>query len=66
MKIRIKSGECPYFLTEGKVYDAKVIELRENDILFAIKDDDGDHIACVLSGCTFLSGGEWELVNENK
>ena len=56
MKVRIKSGECPSYLTVGKVYEATK--------LLMLKDDDGDNILIVLHDCPNLKGGSWEIVNE--
>lgn len=64
MKVRIKSGVCPSYLTLGKVYDAKVIKFRGDDRLFEISDDDNDPLHCVLSRCAHLNNGSWEIVEE--
>lgn len=61
MKVRIKSGECPSYLTVGKVYEAKK---TDNPLKYFIEDDDGDDLICNLVDCFFLNGGSWEIVDE--
>lgn len=57
MKVRIKSGECPSYLTVGKVYDYDIE-------YFEIEADDGFNIIVVLAECDHLNGGSWEVVDE--
>lgn len=61
MKVRIKSGECPSYLTVGKIYEA---QKTDNPLKYFIKDDDGDDLICNLVDCVFLNGGSWEIVDE--
>lgn len=56
MKLRIKSGECPSYLTVGKVYDYDIE-------YFEIEADDGFNIIVVPAECDHLKGGSWELVD---
>ena len=61
MKVRIKSGECPSYLTVGKVYEV----LPENCNVIRIINDDGDAISIIRTiYCGHLNGGSWEVVNE--
>lgn len=61
MKIRIKSGGCPSYLTLGKVYDV----IPENCNVMRIISDDGDVIAIFRTiDCSHLKGGSWEIVDE--
>lgn len=64
MKIRIKSGECPDFLTVGKNYS--VIEGDFEDGLFSIKDDYNEVLVTFIHRCPHLNGGKWELVDEDE
>ena len=62
MKIRIKSGECPSYLTVGKVYET---EKSMFDGLYYIKSDDSDFIYINLEfDGSHLNGGSWERVDE--
>lgn len=63
MKIKIKSGKCPENLTVGKVYDATVS--NHEDYLYNIVDDFGKVLLIYLEECDYLSGGEWEIVQQN-
>lgn len=67
MKVRIKSGECPSYLTVGKVYKVHRI-VSYDDGLFEITEDiaedHADHILCNFEGCPHLNGGSWEVVDE--
>lgn len=58
MKVRIKSGDCPSYLTVGKVYEARKV----GKIKYFIEDDEGDDLICKLDNCSFLNGGSWEIV----
>ena len=60
MKVRIKSGECPSYLTVGKVYE--VIEFDKWG--FSISDDNGDNRTCLFKLCGHLCTGSWEIVDE--
>lgn len=60
MKVRIKSGDCPSYLTVGKVYDC----YENNDRGCKIIDDRGDNITGIFLGCAHLNGGSWEIVEE--
>lgn len=63
MKIRIKSGDCPSYLTVGKVYEAK--RLSFSDKLWSLVDDQDDEIIINLTeDCPHLNGGSWEIVND--
>ena len=62
MKIRIKNGEVPEYLTVGKVYDVSDVS---NNISYKILDDVGDYIKVVLGSCPHLNWGSWEVVDES-
>lgn len=60
MKIRIKSGDCPSYLTVGKVY-----EVVDGDELGAcIVVDDGSWVIVNFKCSGHLKGGSWEVVND--
>lgn len=61
MKVRIKSGDCPSYLTRGRFYEA---HKTDNPLKYFIEDDDGDDLICNLFDCVFLNGGSWEIVDE--
>jgi len=46
-------------LTRNKRYT--IIETTNRDDLFYIKNDFGDTIPCVLNGCSWLKGGNWQI-----
>jgi len=46
-------------LTKNKRYT--IIETTNRDDLFYIKNDFGDKIPCVLNGCSWLKGGNWQI-----
>lgn len=60
MKVTIKSGDCPSYLTIGKVYDA----LNISEYGCNIVDDNHDVINILFEDCAFLRGGSWEIVGE--
>lgn len=60
MKVRIKSGECPPYLTLGKVYE--VVESDNNG--FEIIADNNNISYCLVNHCEHLNGGSWEIVDE--
>ena len=57
MKVRIKSGDCPSYLTGGKSYGA-ILWFRNK---FYIKELD---IQISMNNCKHLKGGSWEIVDE--
>lgn len=63
MKVRIKSGECPSYLTLGKVYDAYV-DTDKNKGAFVVTCDTGGFMKGYFENCPRLSGGSWEIVEE--
>ena len=64
VKIRIKSGVCPSYLTEGKVYEAVVYGLEFNGVglFFKYKSDDGYELGSNQHDSAHLKGGDWEIV----
>lgn len=56
MKVRIKSGECPSYLTVGKIY-----KVYSSNWIF---DDDGNYINILIDDCIHLDYGSWEVVDE--
>ena len=62
MKVRIKSGECPNYLTADRVY--KVSDSGIEDYLFFIKCDKSETRLIYLEDCDHLKGGSWEIVDE--
>ena len=63
MKVRIKSGECPSYLTMGKVYD--VVEFDENTHEHGVFNDNNWHTwISINSDDIHLNGGSWEIVDE--
>lgn len=61
MKVRIKSGDCPSYLTFDKVYDAFTVV---DGLGCNIIDDDHKTINILFDDCSFLDGGSWEIVEE--
>ena len=61
MKVRIKSGECPDYLTVGKIY---YVVVGSHNTAHKIQKDTGDYIKVILSGCPHLNWGSWEIVDE--
>lgn len=63
MKVRIKSGECPSYLTMGKVYEAYTNkEITGN--AFIIELDNGSFMKGYFNDCPRLKGGSWEILDE--
>lgn len=63
MKVRIKSGECPSYLTSGKVYEAYTNkEITDN--AFIIELDNGGFMKGYFNNCPGRNGGSWEIVDE--
>lgn len=60
MKVRIKSGECPPYLTVGKVYEVNISYLKNSES-FNIACDKGGIINCNIDNCYHLNGGSWEV-----
>lgn len=62
MKIRIKTfnGELPSHLTVGKVYDANHCV----DDLYELVEFTNTDVVIRISGCAYLNGGSWEIVND--
>lgn len=61
MKVRIKSGHCPSYLTVGKAYDA----CRKTEYSFNLLSDNNGHVwSCSFNNCIVLNGGSWEIVDE--
>jgi hypothetical protein len=62
-KVQAPEG-CDEYLTAGKIYD--VVGYWENQSKkldgFQIIDDEGDRLDCVATGCAFLNGGDWIIV----
>jgi hypothetical protein len=63
MKIQIKNGYCPNYLTLGKVYEVVDEDEYPQDGLFTINCDYGSPLTIFLPSCPHLNGGEWELVD---
>ena len=66
MKVKIKSfnGNLPNYLTLGKLYE--VIGNNFASGLCYILDDYNDPCLIYLEDCSYLNGGEWEIVDEHK
>ena len=62
MKVRIKSGECPSYLTVGKVYEAH--EDYKDLMACKIYGDNGRELTINLDYSPHLNGGSWEIVDE--
>lgn len=63
MKIRIKSGDCPSYLTVGKVYE--VCEIFDGDKSAGwIITDNGRQAFIKVKHSSHLNGGSWEIVND--
>ena len=63
MKVRIKSGHCPSYLTVGKVYETYTNkEITGN--AFIIELDNGSFMKGYFNDCPRLNGGSWEIVDE--
>ena len=62
MKVRIQSGECPSYLTVGKVYE--VSYFYEDDKSKPSIIADNHHIVLSMDNCAHLNGGSWEIVDE--
>ncbi|QHJ82650.1 MAG: hypothetical protein [Caudoviricetes sp.] len=63
MKVRIKSGECPSYLTSGKVYDVELQKLSGFSYLW-IESEQGCMVDISINNCLHLNGGSWEVVDE--
>lgn len=61
MKVKVKSfnGELPCFFTEGKHYVVDNVYDQEGGWVYA---DDGEDHYILISGCAYLNGGSWEIV----
>ncbi len=65
MKVRIKSGECPGYLTVGKVYESHSIYIKKPSVIGCkIIDDLGRELSINLDYSSHLNGGSWEVVDE--
>lgn len=65
MKVRIKSGECPSYLTVGKVYESHSISIKKPSVIGCkIIDDLGRELSITLDYSSHLNGGSWEIVDE--
>lgn len=62
MKIRIKNGTVPSYLTMGKVYEA--YEAYHDLMACKIRDDKGRDLTINLDFSPHLKGGSWEIVDE--
>lgn len=63
MKVRIKSGDCPSYLTVGRVYEAYVNkEIREDAFIIGL--DNASLMKCYFNNCPRLNCGSWEIVDE--
>ena len=58
MKVRIKSGECPSYLTVGKFYEVVGVDAD------SIVNDMKTWIPIDISNCKHLNGGSWEVVDD--
>lgn len=58
MKVRIKSGECPSYLTHDKWYEASPSKAYD----CIIESDCGELIGIDFKDSDFLNGGSWEIV----
>ena len=58
MKVRVKSGECPSYLTVGKVYE--VVGIGADSIVNDMKT----WIPIDISNCKHPNGGSWEVVDD--
>lgn len=63
MKIRIKSGDCPSYLTVGRVYEVTIQTIGGNDYLW-VESWDGSVVDIDINNCVHLNGGSWEIVDE--
>lgn len=64
MKVRIKSGDCPLYLTLGKDYDVVKVLSSMDGGLVNIKDDTDSLRYINISESSHLNGGSWEIVEE--
>lgn len=65
MKIRIKSGYCPSYLTVGKVYGIEYMNKEgKYFILCDFTFDNSEYVCISLDNCKHLNGGSWEIVND--
>lgn len=62
MKIRIKNGSPPSYLTAGKAYE--VDPSAGFDGLYDLVDDTGDTLNIDIEDCAHLNGGSWEVVRD--
>ncbi len=65
VKIRIKSGSVPDYLTKNKIYEAETLSqaTEYGGLTFVFTDDDGNRIGVNQKNSAHLNGGEWELVS---
>ena len=66
MKVKIKSfnGNLPNYLTLGKLYEVIGNNFDLASGLYYILDDYNDSCLIYLEDCSYLNGGEWEIVDE--
>ena len=67
VKVKIKSfnGNLPHYLTLGKHYEVVYPDDEFfSDGLYYILDDCNDSCLIYLEDCSYLNGGEWEIVDE--
>lgn len=65
INIKIKSGICPSYLTQGKTYQAVVIEPMKSQPFgpfMSLNDDNGLVLLSDQKDAGCLAGGEWEIV----
>lgn len=62
MRVRTSESSALY-IEEFKIYDAYNVD-RSGRVSFNILDEDGEKIFCLLTSCSHLDGGDWEVVEE--
>ena len=51
--------------TQGKIYELEIVEVTENNgRAFNFKLDNGGMSYCLEFGCCYLSGGNWDIIEE--
>lgn len=65
MRIRIKSGYCPAYLTIGKVYSIEhMTKEGKYFILCDFEFENSEYVCISLDNCKHLNDGSWEIVND--
>ena len=54
------------FVSRKKEYLVLDVERLSKNTYFHIVEDNGNIVLCILENCSFLNGGNWEIVESKK